>query len=51
MVQAWKCDNCSYLTCDPTEAGDHERKYYGELIAPGVDADGKPLHFMDDLGE
>ncbi|QIG57804.1 hypothetical protein SEA_PAULODIABOLI_69 [Microbacterium phage PauloDiaboli] len=51
MAQVWRCDRCGYTTWGPKDAGDHERKYYGELTYPGIDEDGKPRHYMEDLGE
>ena len=55
MAQVWKCDRCNAMTQDPTAAGDHERKFYGRLIAyndPEFWSPGdEPLHYMEDLGE
>jgi hypothetical protein len=47
MAQAWVCNDCSYLTADPREAGDHERDHNGgDLCRPG-----HYEHFMEDVGE
>jgi len=51
MAQVWKCLKCGYVTWTPTEAGDHERQFYGRIIWKPRDEDGNLLHYMDDIGE
>jgi len=51
MAQAWKCTLCGTTTTDPSEAGDHDRKYNGKLVWKSTNDFGKPIHYMEDLGE